>query len=112
MSPNWATIAAGAIGLAVLDGVLSRGSATGNVGGWVAGAGKATRWFLSPAVPAFAPSAPASSPTTTTTTATATAAPAGPAVSPPSSSAAGAPAQKGATFPGESLQTVAQGGVI
>lgn len=106
MSPSWAGVAAGAIGLAVLDGVLSRSQATSNIGGWIAGAGKAVEWFLSPAVPAFSTtSTPASSPTTTTTTAAVE-------TTPPASSASGAAPQQGEGFPGESLQTIQQGGTV
>lgn len=84
-SPGWAAIAAGAVGLAVLDGIVSRPTSAGNVGGVLSGAGRAVRWFLSPAVPAFSTSTPAAS------------------ASPPSfklSSAAGPPV--GSTPPGSS----------
>ncbi len=106
-SPSWAAIAAGAIGLAVLDGVVSRSSAVNNVGGWLAGAGKAVRWFLSPAVPAFASAPAPATPTTTVTPAAAA------TVTPPGSSAASQP--NGARLPGvtnPSAQTLAQGGVV
>jgi hypothetical protein len=50
---NVGSILLGAVALAVLDGVVSRPAATKNVGGFIAGAGKAVNWFLSPTVPAF-----------------------------------------------------------
>lgn len=59
----------GALGLAVLDGIVSRQAAANNVGGLIAGAGKAVDWFLSPAIPAFKT-------TTTSSTTSSTAAPA------------------------------------
>jgi len=106
-SPSWAAVAAGAIGLAVLDGVVSRQQAASNVGGWIAGAGKAVEWFLSPAVPAFkVTAAPASSSAQKAIVA-------GPAssVTPPGSSASNQPYAY-AGFPGESAQTQAQGGAV
>ena len=112
MNPSWAAVAAGAIGLAVLDGVVSRSAAANNVGGWLAGAGKAVEWFLSPAVPAFSSSSTTASTTATTaSTPTAQVAVAGPPASltPPGSSAASQPT---GGFPGESLQTIAQGGAV
>lgn len=85
---SWASIAAGAIGLAVLDAVVSRQKAAQNVGGLLEGAGRAVEWFLSPAVPAFRTS---SSPSSSSTASTA--AYAGPAAgsTPPSSSASSQP---------------------
>jgi hypothetical protein len=58
----------GALGLAILDGIVSRPSAAANVGGVLASAGKAVKWFLSPQVPAF---------TTSKATKSASSAPAG-----------------------------------
>ena len=43
----------GALALAVLQGIVSRKQATANVGGFIAGAGKAVAKFLDPTVPAF-----------------------------------------------------------
>jgi hypothetical protein len=89
-SPSWAAIAAGAIGLAVLDGVVSRAGAADNLGGWIGGAGKAVQWFLSPAVPAFnVTSAPAATGTGAAPLSFAPAA--GATVTPPSSSASSQP---------------------
>ncbi len=48
----------GALGLAVLDAVVSRPAAAGRVGGALSGVGTIVRKFISPAVPAFAPSTP------------------------------------------------------
>jgi len=104
-SPSWAAIAAGAIGLAVLDGVLSRAGGTSNLGGWVAGAGKAVNWFLSPAVPAFKVTATSSTPSAPLAYTPA----AGGTVTPPASSASSQP-KGGVTNP--SPQTAAQGGVV
>ena len=107
LSTSWAAVAAGAVGLAVLDGVISRPGATANVGGWLSGAGNAVRWFLSPAVPAFSPS-----PATGTGAAPLAYTPA--TSSPPASSASTAPKQPayvgGVNNP--SQQTVAQGGIV
>jgi len=52
------------MGLAVLDAVLSKSSATKNVGGAISGAGSLVRRFLDPAVPALSakPTNPPSSP--------------------------------------------------
>ncbi len=44
----------GAVGLAVLDAVLSRPGAASNVGGWELSASKLVAAFISPTVPAFA----------------------------------------------------------
>ena len=59
----------GILGLAVLDGIVSRQQASSNVSGWLSGAGSAVRRFLDPTVPLF----PAV--TTATTTAATTASP-------------------------------------
>lgn len=53
MSSDIGGILVGAVGLAVLDAVISRPKAVSNVGGVLANAGKAVNWFLSPAIPAF-----------------------------------------------------------
>ena len=58
---RWGSILLGAIGLAVLDAVLSRRGATSNVGGALKGAGGLVERFLSPAVPALSSSASSSS---------------------------------------------------
>jgi hypothetical protein len=50
---SWSWILTGALGLALLDGVVSVGGGAERVGGFMAGAGKAVDWFVSPAVPAF-----------------------------------------------------------
>lgn len=50
---SWGGILLGALGLALLDGVVSRSTAVNNVGGAVAKIGTALDWFLSPEVPAF-----------------------------------------------------------
>lgn len=117
-SPSWAAIAAGAIGLAVLDGVVSRSGAVSNVGGWIAGTGKAVQWFLSPAVPAFKNATPAQNiPPGVASGAGGIASggnlPAGNTVTPPGSSAASQP--NGSRLPGvtnPSQQTVLQGGAV
>jgi hypothetical protein len=88
MNPSWSAVAAGAIGLAVLDGVLQP-QASANVGGWVAGAGKAIQWFLSPAVPAFSTTTTPASTTASSSAAPIVEAAAGTTVVPPSSSASG-----------------------
>lgn len=110
MNPSWAMVAAGAIGLAVLDGVVSRGGAADNVGGWLEGAGKAVDWFLSPAVPAFATT---TAPTSGTGTGAAPLNFTPSTVTPPGSSAASQP--NGSRLPGvtnPSQQTVTQGGAV
>lgn len=107
---SWAAIAAGAVGLAVLDGVVSRPGAADNVGGWLAGAGKAVNWFLSPAVPAF--STASTSATTTAVEASLQGSAGGTATTPPSSSASTAPKQPAAGVTNPSQQTVAQGGNV
>lgn len=102
---SWGNILLGALGLAVLDGVLSSEQATSNVGGFVADAGKAVDWVVSPSVPAFG--------------AATTAKGSGPSLavyqqSAPPSSSSSAPALSPsgtATFP-ESPQTAAQGGAV
>lgn len=94
LSNSWAAIAAGAVGLAVLDGMVSRSSATSNVGGWIAGAGKAVDWFLSPAVPAFSTSSSTAATATAAETAaegSGSSAAAGAATTPPASSASSQP---------------------
>lgn len=60
---SWGSLLVGAIGLAVLDGVVSRSGATGRVGSWLSGAGSIVRRFLDPTIPFF--STPASSSSTT-----------------------------------------------
>lgn len=49
---RWGNIIIGALGLAVLQGIVS-GKGAGNLGGFVAKAGTAVRWFVDPTVPAF-----------------------------------------------------------
>lgn len=65
-----AGIVLGAISLAVLDGIVSRKSAASNVGGFLAGAGTAVNWFLSPQVPAFKTSTATTTPTSSAPTTT------------------------------------------
>jgi hypothetical protein len=77
MKSSWGGLLVGAIGLAVLDGVVSSQQASANVGGWVEGAGSLVNRFLNPTVPLFstpaatttaAPATTAAATTTTTTT--------------------------------------------
>ena len=98
---RWGNIILGVLGLAVLQGVLSGGSAS-NVGGFIVSAGKAVSWFVDPSVPAFSTGDSTSSEpgaavavyeAPTTTTMSSTPEPAG-----------------GAYYP--SPQTVAQGGAV
>jgi hypothetical protein len=70
---SWGTIIAGAIGLAVLDAIVSTSSGASNVGGFLAGLGSAVQKIISPQVPAFhttsgtsANSTPAGAPQATT----------------------------------------------
>lgn len=49
---RWGNILLGALGLALLQGLVS-GPGANNVGGFIAGAGKAVAWFVDPTVPAF-----------------------------------------------------------
>jgi hypothetical protein len=51
---SWSAILTGAIGLAVLDAVVSRQQAASNVGGFLAGLGGFVHKVISPQVPAFA----------------------------------------------------------
>ena len=51
---SWSTILTGALGLAVLDAVVSRQQAASNVGGFLAGLGGFVHKVISPQVPAFA----------------------------------------------------------
>lgn len=98
----------GFIGLALLEGIVSRKGAAARVGGYLEGAGKAVEWFLSPTVPAFAS---ASSTTSSTALAVETAA-SGAGSAAPAAAAAPPPPALSPTFPGESLQTIAQGGAV
>lgn len=50
---SWRGLALGAIGLAVLDAVVSKANAAGNVGGWLEDAGNLVKKFLDPTVPFF-----------------------------------------------------------
>lgn len=59
---SWGSLLIGAIGLAVLDGIVSRPGATGRVGSWLSGAGSLVNRFLNPTIPFF--STPSSSATT------------------------------------------------
>lgn len=61
---KWGSILLGALGLAVLDAVVSSSSGASNVGGFVAGLGTAVNWFISPTVPAFKPTSSGSANTT------------------------------------------------
>ncbi len=58
---RWGAIIAGALGLAVLEAVVSRTSAASNVGGLLGGVGTIVRGFISPQVPAFNTSSSSSS---------------------------------------------------
>jgi len=49
---RWGNILLGALGLALLQGLVS-GPGANNVGGFIASAGKAVAWFVDPTVPAF-----------------------------------------------------------
>ena len=60
----------GALGLAVLDAVVSRPQAASNVGGWLSGAGGLVKRFLDPTIPLFATTAASTTSTTGSTTAT------------------------------------------
>jgi hypothetical protein len=97
---RWGNILIGGLGLALLQGLVS-GQGAQNVGGFVAGAGRAVAWFVDPTVPAFKNT---TQPNTT------------PAPSHPLASAAATPISpvmgQSAPFPGESPQTVAQGGAV
>lgn len=64
---SWIGIALGFAGLALLEGIVSSKRASSNVGGLLAKAGDAVRWFTSPAVPFFAQSSSTQSATTSTT---------------------------------------------
>jgi hypothetical protein len=65
-----AGVVLGAISLAVLDGIVSRKQAASNVGGFIADAGNAVNWFLSPTVPAFKTSTATTTPTSSAPTTT------------------------------------------
>ena len=97
----------GAVALAVLEGVLSRSSATSRVGGFVAGFGKAVQWFVSPAVPAFGSAA-----ATTSSTALAVEAAAGGTSAVPTPSTTPTALPQGIPLSQQSAQTQAQGGVV
>jgi hypothetical protein len=65
---SWGSIILGAAGLGILDAVVSRSSATKNVGGAFVGISKIVNWFVSPTVAAFS-SASVSSGSSTSLTA-------------------------------------------
>jgi hypothetical protein len=67
MSSSWGSLVVGVVGLAVLEGVVSRTQAASNVSGVLAGAGSAIKRFIDPTVPLFS-----NSPTKTATTASTT----------------------------------------
>jgi hypothetical protein len=95
---RWGNIILGALGLALLQGVVSTGGAASNVGGFIASAGKAVAWFVDPTVPAFAnTSTPKTSSTPTPTAVASTATPISPTLG---------------EIPNPSPQTVAQGGAV
>jgi hypothetical protein len=50
---SWGSLLIGAMGLAVLDAVVSHTQSAENVGGFLAGLGNAVNRFVSPAIPAF-----------------------------------------------------------
>ena len=58
-----ANIILGALGLAVLEGIVSSKQASANVGGAIGKLAKGVAWFVSPAVPAFKNAAAATSST-------------------------------------------------
>ena len=66
MRSSWGGLLIGILGLAVLDGVVSRQQASSNVAGVLQGAGSVVQRFLDPTIPLFS--------TSTTQTATTTAA--------------------------------------
>jgi hypothetical protein len=65
---SWGGLLIGAIGLAVLDGVVSRQQAATNVGGWIASAGSLVNRFLDPTIPLFSTTTSSSSATTSSAT--------------------------------------------
>jgi hypothetical protein len=93
---RWGNLILGALGLALLQGIVSSGGAASNVGGFVAGAGKAVAWFVDPTVPAFS---------TTSTPSTSSAPVAVASTSTPISPTLG-------EIPNPSAQTTIQGGVV
>jgi hypothetical protein len=99
---RWGNLILGALGLAILQGLVS-GQGASNVGGFIAKAGTAVAWFVDPTVPAFkniatpsTSSAPQAAVASTSGTATKTT---------PISPYLGG-------VPNPSPQTVAQGGVV
>ncbi len=89
---SWTDILIGAIGLALLDAVVSSTSASSNVGGFLGGLGNAVQWFISPAIPAFKPASSGSSQQGSATTSSGTpveAANTVPALSPSAATALG-----------------------
>lgn len=67
---RWTSIALGVAGLAVLEGIVSRAGASTRVGGFMAQAGRALAWFISPAIPAFSTTPKPAAKTTTSATTT------------------------------------------
>jgi hypothetical protein len=67
VNPSWTGLLIGIVGLAVLDGVVSRPGAASNVGGWLSGAGSAVSRFLDPTIPLFGPASGASTASSTGT---------------------------------------------
>lgn len=94
---RWGNLILGALGLALLQGVVSNRGAASNVGGFIAGAGKAVAWFVDPTVPAFS----------STGTPSTSSAPVAVASTPPT-----AISPTLGEIPNPSPQTVAQGGVV
>lgn len=92
---GWRGIAAGGLGLAVLDAFLTRKGAVNAAGGAFAGITKFVSDFISPAVPAFSASVTSSAATSTASTANATVPGAGGAAQQPS------PSTSPTTVPGQ-----------
>jgi hypothetical protein len=68
MKSSWGGLMVGALGLAVLEGVISRKQASSNVAGVLSGAGSAVKRFLDPTVPLFSTSTTKTATTVATTT--------------------------------------------
>lgn len=79
---RWGTVLLGALGLALLDGLVSSKAGTANAGKALKSAGNAVNWFISPSVPCFSTGTATS--TATTTAATASTTPGTPATVPQS----------------------------
>lgn len=105
---RWGNIILGALGLALLQGVVS-GAGAKNLGGFLAGAGKAVEWFVDPTVPAFSNT---STPSTSSQSAVATYTPATTATTPISPTQGQLPAGTVIGPANPSTQTLLQGGAV